>query len=78
MQRKSIWGATIAALTAGLALTGAPPAQAATVTDAVSNVQIVETTVARYAKTTVRFDWAVPDGTQPGDTFTIELPTIFS
>lgn len=70
--------AVIAAVSAGLIVSGAQAAQAAPVAGAVTAVKIVEAAVKQYAKTTVSFAWRVPSGTEAGDTFTIQLPEIFN
>jgi len=66
---------TVVALGAVLAPT---PASAAEIPDAVSGIVVANesgtTPLARYDDLLVTADWAVPDGSAPGDTFGLTLP----
>lgn len=69
--------AVIAALAMVLAsFVGVRAAQADVLEDAVTSVQIREESADRYAMVHVDIEWTVPNGTQEGDTFTVELPPI--
>ena len=64
----------VALLTLGSAFT-APAANAATTNVSITNAQLDKSSAGSGDKIRMSFNWAVPDGAQPGDTFTIVLPT---
>lgn len=63
--------AIAAPMTFGL---GAAPAQAAEIQDAIKSVTVTGQATAPGDVLTVEASWSVPDGSQPGDTFTLPLP----
>jgi len=69
----------IAALIAALlalagALTGATAARAADIPGAITAVTTDKTSYGYSERLTLGFTWAVPDGSRPGDTFSLALP----
>ncbi|UTX53354.1 Ig-like domain-containing protein [Leucobacter aridicollis] len=63
----------VALLTLGSAFT-VPAANAATTNVSITNAQLDKSSAGSGDKIRMSFNWAVPDGAQPGDTFTIVLP----
>lgn len=53
----------------------AQPAGAATIPGAITSITTTATTVAQWDVVTFGCTWAVPDHSQPGDTFTLQLPS---
>ncbi|MFK3669168.1 SdrD B-like domain-containing protein [Leifsonia aquatica] len=69
----------VAALVAGLLavsglLVATAPAGAAEIPGAISNVTTDKSSYGYSEKLVLSFDWAVPDGSAPGDTFSLTLP----
>lgn len=52
----------------------AAPASAAEVADAITSVTTDKSSYGYYERVTLNFDWAVPDSTSAGDTFTLNSP----
>lgn len=63
----------VALLALGSVLT-APAANAATTNVSITNAQLDKSSAGSGEKIRMSFNWAVPNGAQPGDTFTIVLP----
>ena len=79
--RSRVRGSTALVIAAGLGVVGimqAAPAAAAELDDAISNITVSNsqgtTPIGRYQSLTVTADWAVPDNSAPGDTFSMTLP----
>ncbi|NYE95828.1 putative surface anchored protein [Psychromicrobium silvestre] len=65
----------LAALLAFLGLTAlAAPAQAADIPGAITKVTVTPQNPAQYDPINVAVDWAIPDGSNAGDTFSLTLP----
>ncbi|TQL44329.1 hypothetical protein FB468_2386 [Leucobacter komagatae] len=64
----------VALLTLGSVFT-APAANAATTNVSITNAQLDKSSAGSGEKIRMSFNWAVPNGAQPGDTFTIVLPS---
>lgn len=68
--------ATVTLTIGGLVMTSIPAAQAAAIPDAITNV-----TTSGQARVgdvlTLKADWKIPDYSQAGDTFTLDLPAEF-
>lgn len=61
----------------GATLFGAAPRARAAIVDAtVSNLAVVPATGSPWRTLTTSFDWCVPDGSQPGDSFVVGLPDV--
>lgn len=54
----------------------AQPAHAAPVGATVTNLEVTPATGSPWRTITTSFDWCVPDGSQPGDTFEVGLPDV--
>lgn len=63
---------TVLALAAMWALPA--PARAATITGAITSLTTTATHTAQYDQVDLACTWAVPNGSSPGDTFTLQLP----
>ncbi|WP_264030127.1 DUF5979 domain-containing protein [Cellulosimicrobium sp. SH8] len=74
--RRALAGA-VALLLALLGLAAVPTAASATELDAITGVEITRPTGEIHQWDSIRLDatWAVPDGSRPGDTFRLALPT---
>ena len=70
------WLAALAAslLVAWVALLGSGPARAATIDGAITSITTTATSTAQWDRVDLACTWAVPDGSAPGDTFTLRLP----
>lgn len=68
--------AALVALLLGVAgmLVASAPAGAAEIPGAISNVTTDKSSYGYSEKLVLSFDWAVPDGSAPGDTFSLTLP----
>ncbi|MFK4637172.1 SpaA isopeptide-forming pilin-related protein [Paenarthrobacter histidinolovorans] len=64
----------VLAVTLFLFLGLVPPAQAAVIPGAITGVSTGSTSIATGDEVSFTGTWAVPDGSQPGDTFTMQLP----
>lgn len=69
--------AAIAALAFALCATVvlALPGQASVITGAITSITTTATQVHQYDRVDLQCTWAVPDGSKPGDTFTLQLPS---
>lgn len=56
------------------ALLGAGTARADTIDGAITSITTTATSTAQWARVDLGCTWAVPDGSAPGDTFTLQLP----
>lgn len=67
----------IAALTIalGAAVMAALPGQASVIAGAITSITTSATQVQQYDRVDLDCTWAVPDGSKPGDTFTMQLPS---
>ena len=78
--RLSAAGKWVAAMTgcvvvvACLALLGAGKARADTIEGAITSITTTATSTAQWDRVDLACTWAVPDGSSPGDTFTLQLP----
>ncbi|MFR0657183.1 Ig-like domain-containing protein, partial [Pantoea sp. SIMBA_079] len=54
--------------------TAAPALASTTIPGAITSVTTDKTAYGYNERLKLTFGWAVPDGSQPGDTFTLDLP----
>ncbi|HEV7171399.1 Ig-like domain-containing protein [Pedococcus sp.] len=62
-------------ITLGAAVVAALPGQASVIVGAITSITTSATQVQQYDRVDLDCTWAVPDGSQPGDTFTMQLPS---
>jgi hypothetical protein len=73
--KRLLAAAAVTVATAGAAtLVLAPAAGAAELTGVITDVTVSPTNLSIFSPVTVTVTWCVPDGTSPGDTFTLGLP----
>ncbi|KRF25947.1 Ig-like domain-containing protein [Phycicoccus sp. Soil803] len=70
------WLAALAAclVVAGATLLGAGAARAATIDGAITSITTTATNTTQWDRVDLACTWAVPDGSSPGDTFSLQLP----
>jgi Bacterial Ig domain len=70
------WRIAVVTVLALAALWAMPaPARAATITGAITSLTTNATHTEQYDQVALACTWAVPDGSSPGDTFTLQLPS---
>lgn len=71
----ALLGTLLAALLAAVGLSWpVQAAQAAVVPNAITSISTTSTVGSQWSQVDFTCQWAVPDGSQPGDTFTLQLP----
>ena len=62
-------------ITLGAAVVAALPGQASVIAGAITSITTSATQVDQYDRVDLDCTWAVPNGSKPGDTFTMQLPS---